>query len=192
MALETLFGVLHLGSRESCLNNFTVLDLAPQETTPTTLLVDLSLSPALKNTPCPPFALVKFHTMQEKIAIVQTFRDFYLKYTSFILNCVSSLLDVFSSQMMRAKMLWACGAKKVSHVPVPCSTQPFLAVLFQSHSVCDSRFSCCSLQNECSSQTIISLRFQASRLSHVTNRSGFLVGIINKIKSEKAAAQSPA
>jgi hypothetical protein len=35
-------------------------------------------------------------------------------------------------------------------------------------------------------------RFQASRLSHVTNRSGFLVGIINKIKSEKAAAQSPA
>jgi hypothetical protein len=35
-------------------------------------------------------------------------------------------------------------------------------------------------------------RFQTSRLSHVTNRSGFLVGIIHKIKSEKAAAQSSA
>nr|WMV69957.1 heterogeneous nuclear ribonucleoprotein R [Euglena gracilis]BDX17173.1 heterogeneous nuclear ribonucleoprotein R [Euglena gracilis] len=34
------------------------------------------------------------------------------------------------------------------------------------------------------------LRFQSSRLSHVTNRSGFLVGIINKVKSERAATSS--
>jgi hypothetical protein len=35
-------------------------------------------------------------------------------------------------------------------------------------------------------------RFRTSRLSHVTNRSGFLVGIIHKVKSERAAAQRPA